>query len=290
MNLNNTTLEKLRELINEETEYRSGQRIVEFFNEIGFNDSYGPGFPSRWMYTDEKLEQINNTPELEVCIKNVLAPIKFIGRFQELDSHISAFNEYLAFDKWRIVRSQDEIIFQKLDKVEINEAIEDNEAENEFLRGEFIDVNVSKLEFENAISEVLQHRIDEIEKCFSGNAPLAVILLAGSTLEGVFLGLAMKYPRRFNSARSSPKDGTGKVKEFRDWNLSGFIDVAKELGLIQHDTQKFSHSLRDFRNYIHPFKQMDVGFTPREHTARICLQVLKVAIYEINENINRIRT
>ena len=242
------------------------------------------------MYTDEKLELINNTPELEDCIKNVLAPIKFIGRFQKLDSHIGTFNQYLAFDKWRIIRSQDEIIFQKLDKVEINENIADNEAENEFLSREFTDVNVSQLEFESGISEVLQHRMDEIEKCFAGNAPLAVILLAGSMLEGVFLGLSMKYPRKFNSAQSSPKDSTGKVKEFRDWSLSNFIDVAKDLGLIQYDTRKFSHSLRDFRNYIHPFKQMKVGFKPRVQTAKICLQVLKAIIFEINENINEIRT
>jgi hypothetical protein len=56
------------------------------------------------------------------------------------------------------------------------------------------------------------------------------------------------------------------------------------------DTQKFSHSLRDFRNYIHPFEQMSSGFNPREHTAKICLQVLKAAIYEISENIEKIRT
>jgi len=108
---------------------------------------------------------------------------------------------------------------------------------------------------------VLQYRIKEIEKCFSSNSPLAVILLAGSTLEGIFLGLAIKYPRQFNTAKSSPKDSNGKVRQFHEWNLSGFIDVATDIGLIQHDTQKFSHSLRDFRNYIHPFEQMSSGLT-----------------------------
>ena len=91
----------------------------------------------------------------------------------------------------------------------------------------------------------------------------------------------MHYPK---------KKKTGKVKQFHEWSLSGFIDVARELRIIQHDTQKFSHSLRDFRNYIHPFEQMSSGFKPREHTAKICLQVLKAAIYEIGENIDKIRT
>ena len=284
------TLEKLRQMINEETEYRSGPRLVDFFNQLGFNDSYGQGFPSRWIYTDEKLNLINGTPELDKCIKNVLAPANFIGRFQELDAHIKDFNQYLTFDKWKVVRNQADITFQKLDKVEIDDSIQGKEAENEFLKREFTDVDVTGLGLEDTVTEVLQHRIEEIEKCFSANASLAVILLAGSTLEGIFFGLTIKYPKNFNSAKSSPKDSSGKVKQFHDWSLNGFIDVARDLSLIQYDTHKFSHALRDFRNYIHPFEQMSSGFNPREHTAKICLQVLKAAIYEISENISKIHT
>ena len=289
MILNKKTLEKLRHLINEETEYRSGPKLVQFFNDLGFNDSYGHAFPSRWLYTDQKLDEINGAPELEKCIKNVFAPVNFLGRYQELDSYIKDFNQLLAFDGWKIVRNGSDITFQKMDKVEIDS--DSSEAtENEFLNREFTNVNLQGLGLESVVSDVLQYRIKEIEKCFSSNSPLAVILLAGSTLEGIFLGLAIKYPRQFNTAKSSPKDSNGKVRQFHEWNLSGFIDVATDIGLIQHDTQKFSHSLRDFRNYIHPFEQMSSGFNPREHTAKICLQVLKAAISEINENLSKIGT
>lgn len=290
MILSKKTLEKLRQLINEETEYRSGPKIVQFFNELGFNDSYGQGFPSRWYFTDQKLEVINGTPELDKCIKNVFAPVNFIGRYGALDSHIKDFNQFLAFDKWKVVRKGADIIFQKLDKVEIDDCDIAEETENDFLNREFNDVNVKGIGLEGVVSDVLQYRIKEIEKCFSSGSPLAVILLAGSTLEGIFLGLAIQYPKNFNMSKSSPKDGNGKVKQFHDWSLSAFIDVARDVGLIQHDTQKFSHSLRDFRNYIHPFEQMSSGFNPREHTAKICLQVLKAAIFEINENLYKMRT
>jgi len=289
MILNKKTLEKLRQLINEETEYRSGPKLVQFFNDLGFNDSYGHAFPSRWLYTDQKLDEINGAPELEKCIKNVFAPVNFLGRYPELDSYIKDFNQLLAFDGWKIVRNGSDITFQKMDKVEID-SDSSEAAENEFLNREFTNVNLQGLGLESVVSDVLQYRIKEIEKCFSSNSPLAVILLAGSTLEGIFLGLAIKYPRQFNTAKSSPKDSNGKVRQFHEWNLSGFIDVATDIGLIQHDTQKFSHSLRDFRNYIHPFEQMSSGFNPREHTAKICLQVLKAAISEINENLSKIGT
>lgn len=289
MILGNKTLENLRDMINEKTEYRSGPKLIQFFNGLGFNDVYAQGFPSRWMYTDERLNKINGTPEIDKCIKKVFFPANFIGRMQELDEYIKEFNQYLAFDKWKVIRNEAEILFSKLDKIEIEEP-EIKDTENEFLDREFNNVNMSRLGLESAVLDVLQYRIKEIEKCFSSGSALAVILLAGSTLEGILLGLAIQHPRQFNTTNASPKDAAGKVKQFHEWSLSSFIDVAKELGLIQHDTQKFSHSLRDFRNYIHPFEQLSSGFHPRENTAKICLQVLKAAIHEISENINKIRT
>ena len=284
------SLEKLRLLINEETGYRSGPQLVQFFNALGFNDSYGQGFPSRWMFTDEKLKAINGSPELDKCIRNVLSPANFIGRISELDKHIVEFNKYIAFDKWKVTRSGAEISFTKLQKIEIDETPESLGNEDEFLKREFADVSVVKIGLEGVVSDILEQRIKEIERCFPASAYLSVILMAGSTLEGLLLGLAVKYPKQFNSSKASPKDASGKVKLFQDWSLSSFIDVAKDLGLIQQDTHKFSHSLRDFRNYIHPFEQLSSGFTPREHTAKICLQVLKAAIHEISENISKMIT
>ena len=71
------------------------------------------------------------------------------------------------------------------------------------------------------------------------------------------------------------------MKQFQDWTLSEFITVAHEIGLLKPDVQKFSHGLRDFRNYIHPYQQMASGFKPDEHTAKLCFQVLKAALADV---------
>lgn len=44
MILSTPTLQKIRELINERTVYRSGPNLVNFFNDLGSNDVYGNGF------------------------------------------------------------------------------------------------------------------------------------------------------------------------------------------------------------------------------------------------------
>ncbi|MGY6287928.1 hypothetical protein [Proteus mirabilis] len=292
MNISSKTSEKLRNLINEETEYRSGPKLVKFFNTLGFNHSYGQGFPPRWKYTDDCLDTINGTPRLDKCIKEIFNPINFISRIDELDRFIAEFNQYLAFDKWRVIRNGAEITFEKLHKVELNDdnLQSSNLSESDFLNREFSGFTISDLGLDINVTEVLNKRIEEIEKTYNSAAYLSTILIAGSTLEGVFLGLASSYPRAFNTVKSSPKGRDGKVQPFHDWNLAAFINVAKDLELIQLDTYKFSHTLRDFRNYIHPYQQMLSGFTPREHTAKICLQVLKAAITEMTSNVKKLRS
>lgn len=289
MILGKKTLEKLRDLINEETEYRSGSKLIQFFNELGFNDTYGQGFPSRWIFTDEKLNLINGTPNIDQCIKNLFSPINFIDKAEELDKLIEKFNKYLAFDKWMVVRNHAEITFTKLEKVEFT-APKKTIDEDGFLNQEFNDLKLTNLQLDQTITNVLEYRVKEIEKCFSANAPLSVILLAGSTLEGILLGVATSNPRAFNCASGAPKNREQKVRQFHEWSLANFIDVSKEVNLIHHDVHKFSHALRDFRNYVHPFEQVSSGFNPSMHTAKICLQVLKVAIHQINENIRSIST
>ncbi|KQM50972.1 hypothetical protein [Chryseobacterium sp. Leaf201] len=279
------TIEKIRDLVNEETEYRSGPKLVAFFNDLGFNDEYGQGFPSRWLYTQNNLTKINGTPELDRCIKKVLSPLNFIGRIAELDKHISNLNDYLSFDNWLVLREGKNILFKKTtDDYFTNVANQSNDEEckeEQFLDKEFSDVNLDKIGLEYQITEILKLRIIEIENCIKSASPLSVIFLCGSTLEGLLLGIATKYPKEFNTASSTPRNEEGKAKQFQEWNLSGFINVAFENGIIKEDVKKFSHSLRDFRNYIHPYQQLYSGFNPDIHTAKISLQVLKAAINQI---------
>ncbi|MCZ0933363.1 MAG: hypothetical protein OXJ52_09470, partial [Oligoflexia bacterium] len=134
--------------------------------------------------------------------------------------------------------------------------------ESEFLKREFTDISLQKLELDSVITEVLQQRINEIEKCLKSKSALATIFLCGSALEGILFGVATNNPEIFNSANASPKNKNGKVLQFQNWTLSNFIDVSKEVSFLNEDVKKFSHALRDFRNYIHPYEQANQQFNP----------------------------
>jgi len=281
MKLNSKSLEKLRNLINEDTEYRTGPQLVNFFNEYGFNDKYGQGFPSRWFFTDEKLKQLNGTLKLDECILKIFNPINFIGNNEKLNVLINDFNEYLVFDDLMLKRDEQKISITryekqniKKDKVELTES--------EFLKQEFSKINLSLLGLDFQFEKIINQRLEEIKLSLNSGASLAVIFLCGSTLEELLLHVATHNPQKFNTSLSAPKDKEGKVKLLHDWTLDNLINVAYEVDIIKLDIKKFTHILKDFRNYIHPRQQAAQNFDPDRHTAEISWKVLQAAIANLS--------
>lgn len=162
-----------------------------------------------------------------------------------------------------------------------NPPVADSLTSEGFLNKEFEIPNLQKLPVEFAVTEIIQSRLKEAQSCLAAKAYLSVIFQCGSVLEAVLLGAAQRQPEKFNRSQASPKRDS-KTKPFHEWSLSELINVASEIGLLNPDTQKFSHGLRDFRNYIHPYEQLASGFTPDEYTARLCFQALKAALADVS--------
>jgi hypothetical protein len=155
--------------------------------------------------------------------------------------------------------------------------------EKHFLERDYPDVQFDRLPLEATFIPVMEQRWNEAKACMQAGANLSVILLLGSMLEGLLLGAAQSNPRDFNQAASAPKDDGGKVLPFWKWNLAALIDAAYETGWLKLDVKKFSHDLRDFRNYIHPYEQKASGFTPDGDTARVCLHVFRAAVNQLDQ-------
>jgi hypothetical protein len=169
--------------------------------------------------------------------------------------------------------------------------IQKNTAKNEetvddFLNKEFAQISLDKLKIDSSVINILNSRISEINNSIKTKSALSCIILCGSVLEGILLGVASSKAKEFNQCEISPKNrDTQKVLQFNDWTLSNFIDVSYKLGFLGLDVKKYSHSLRDFRNYIHPYEQMSSGFNPDIETAKISWQVLRAAITDLSKNV-----
>ncbi|MBP3717735.1 MAG: hypothetical protein J6I79_09610 [Paludibacteraceae bacterium] len=163
---------------------------------------YGKGFPSRWKYVEEKLKSINGQPELDKYIKSVFSPVNFVGGGEVLLSCLNEFNGYLRFDGWCVHVVKSEIEIHKVEKPDIEHELKqvlhcDEVSEDSFLKIEFDDVNVESLPLPEFVKPILNDRLEEEKKAFVSKAYLSSIIMVGSVLEAVLLGLAEKSPKRF---------------------------------------------------------------------------------------------
>lgn len=157
------------------------------------------------------------------------------------------------------------------------EAFERNEPRN-------LDLSVLSSFIDPDLVPILESRLVEAQRCLP-HSPLATIMLCGSFLEGLLLGIANKKPADFNKSPHAPKDENGKPKHFRGWSLSALIDVAHGLGILRLDVKNFGHQLRNFRNYIHPHQQIKEDFRPDRYTAEMCITAVKATIQNLKEAV-----
>ena len=144
--------------------------------------------------------------------------------------------------------------------------------EQRFLEEEYAVPKINRLPILSSVTTIIQQRVDEAQKkALPAKAWLSVIFMCGSALEGILLGIAEGRPELFKGKFKGEK-------KLHDRTLAELIDAAYDAELLKLDVKRFSHVLRDFRNYIHPYQQMVANFTPTEDTAKICLQVLKAAV------------
>ena len=100
-------------------------------------------------------------------------------------------------------------------------------------------------------------------KVYPSGAWKSAVILAGSLLEAILHDL-LSNPVRADNTNSSPrapkrKDGTSFniITEYDHWKLFDLIEVAADIKLIQNERAKsIDQVLRDYRNFVHPNKEV----------------------------------
>ena len=128
---------------------------------------------------------------------------------------------------------------------------------------------------------ILSRRWEECAICVSAKAPLAATVMMGGLLETLLLTRVHQFPNKGKifGASSAPKDRTGKALPLGEWTLKNYIDVAHELKWITQTEKDLGVVLRDYRNYIHPFKERSHGIKLEPNDSAI--------MWELSKNISR---
>jgi len=125
---------------------------------------------------------------------------------------------------------------------------------------------------------ILVNRWRECTLCLASGAPLAATVMMGGLLEALLLARVNKEPNKASvfTATKAPKDKkTSKTLLLQDWSLRHFIDVAHELKWISQSAKDVGEVLRDYRNYVHPYKEFSSGITLLQDDAAVLWEVCK---------------
>ena len=266
--------------------YRSSSYLTRFFESIDINAVHD-GSTRKWWVLGI-LKHLDPS-DLEKVILRLTDLREYRGKKDQLALAVQSMNGILAMENLKIAFNVTKPVLQQADPIQITEEglleFIPPKDEEEFLGKQFgEEIKIAELGLDGTITPYLQERVDEIQVCPKEKVCLGTIFLLGSTLEGLLLAVAMKNPSKFMSSHSAPKEKNGKVKQIYCWKLSELIDVAFDVNLLELDVKKFSHVLRDFRNYIHPYQQMSQNFRPDQHTVGICWQVFKAAFEQLKKN------
>jgi hypothetical protein len=109
MRVSEYTIEFLGNLIAGDMEgapYRTGPKLVKFFNEFGIRDVYptGGGFPSRRIYAQDKLRELNGQTVMRRVISTALDPRVFLHHQLDVDLMVAKVNDNLKHDGYEVVK------------------------------------------------------------------------------------------------------------------------------------------------------------------------------------------
>lgn len=280
--MDENTLEKIAGFIcgNDEKnpEYRSSSKITAFFQRAGLHQFVHDGSTRQW-WVLERLKNCNRE-QLAGVLKRLASPREYSGDREKTKSALVQLNEILYVEGFKIKLIGTEPKFEKI-TVDFSDAGENDNELKPLPAPDFL-----ALGLEYGVGELLKNRWDESQRCIDAGAFLSATIIMGSMLEGLLLGVFQRSPAAVNRCPSAPTyRGTGKVKNFSNWKLAEMIDVAHQLGWLGLDVKKFSHSLREFRNLIHPYEQMATQMNPDADTCGISWLVVQAAVNDLAEQL-----
>lgn len=107
MKISNKITEQLGKLIAGDTgcaPYLTGPKLVDFYNDCGFDDVYGEGFPSRWRFSKDKIIESNGTPRLKRILEDFVDPRRFGGDESLVDKIVGEINQLIKYDGFALIK------------------------------------------------------------------------------------------------------------------------------------------------------------------------------------------
>lgn len=121
--------------------------------------------------------------------------------------------------------------------------------------------------------EILERDFEELEKCIESKSAKSVLILSGSIIEAILTDYFVNFPT----------EGLTK-KKVLGMDLYPLIELAREQELISQSTKELSTVIKNYRNLIHPGREVRKSESFDFDTAVVAKSLLNIILKEIREN------
>ncbi|MFB8005191.1 hypothetical protein [Nocardia sp. NPDC056000] len=140
--------------------------------------------------------------------------------------------------------------------------------------------------------EVLMGRIEETRVCVAGGAYRMATIGIGTFIEGLLLAVLLEHDKDLRDngfpdiRRKVPADKRfPKRTSSNRVSMELLIDTAFDKRWVQFDATVFAHAIRDFRNFIHPRKEILEQPKFDADTVMLCWAPVHALMNDLEQNV-----
>lgn len=127
------------------------------------------------------------------------------------------------------------------------------------------------------IKKILERDYQEIQRNLISLNWKSAIILSGGSIEAILLDLIKKESTKALSSAKAPDEA-----DLNKWSLNDLVEVAVEEKFIESDIAKLSHTVREYRNLIHPGVEIRNNLKVEPEEAKIAVEVLHILIRDLS--------
>jgi hypothetical protein len=128
---------------------------------------------------------------------------------------------------------------------------------------------------DSRVRELLLKLEDEATKSLEVGAYLGTIVACGGAAEGLLTWVLSIDREVAEQSKKAQKDRQGNAIPLENWNLTYLIQVAIECNLLGDVAANACWSLKEFRNFIHPYRLLHQSLRPDENLALNAVTALR---------------
>jgi len=129
-----------------------------------------------------------------------------------------------------------------------------------------------------SLAAIIRDLLDEIDRVFSVRGYRSALYLSISAVEGV-----LKHALNLNSKKALNAQSFPAGKQIEDLTLFQCIPICSELSLIPPEFENTYDQLRQFRNYIHPERELSSKYNINIGISQLGIGILNLTLLHFNK-------